>query len=519
VTSQRNKGFSATPVQMHSVPRLQVWVASLVTVLAIMFTASLAHAKAAPESFANLAEKLLPTVVNISTTQLVEGGNAPQLPQLPPGSPFKDFFEEFFDRNGQGQGQGQENGHGRPDRPKRKATSLGSGFIIDTKTNGDSYVITNNHVISDADEITVILHDNTRLTAELVGRDAKTDLAVLKVKSDKKMAKVKFGDSTKSRVGDWVVAIGNPFGLGGTVTAGIISARGRDIHSGPYDNFIQTDASINRGNSGGPMFNMDGEVIGINTAIYSPSGGSVGIGFAIPSSGAEPVINQLIKHGEVKRGWLGVHIQAVTDEIAETLNLKKAEGALVASLIKGGPAEAAGIKVGDVIIEFDGKPVPKMRKLPRIVAETDIDKPVTVVVWRDGRKVSLKVDVGRLDETEEVVASNDEENEKKTDKTDKMVSSLGLTLAELTPSLRQSYKLDEEARGVVVTDVKAGSAAQEKGIREGDLVVEVSQEEVTTPTQVIDRVEAARKEKRKRVLMLIEGQAGLRFIALEIEDE
>jgi len=278
------------------------WFAVALLAMAMMIAAAPASARSAPDSFADLAEKLLPAVVNISTTQVIEGRSAPQVPQLPPGSPFEEFFKDFLERNQQ---QGQN-------RRQHKATSLGSGFIIDTKKNGDAYVITNNHVIADADEITVILHDNDRLKAELIGRDAKTDLAVLKIKSTKKMASVSFGNSDEARVGDWVVAIGNPFGLGGTVTAGIISARGRDIQSGPYDNFIQTDASINRGNSGGPLFNMDGQVIGINSAIYSPSGGSVGIGFSIPSSGAQPIINQLINHGEVKRGWLGVHIQGVT---------------------------------------------------------------------------------------------------------------------------------------------------------------------------------------------------------------
>ena len=268
-----------------------------------------ALAKTAPESFADLAEKLLPSVVNISTTQTVEGRERPNMPQVPPGSPFEDFFKEFLDRNG-------------PQQRSRRATSLGSGFLISK----DGYVVTNNHVIADADEITVILQDDTRLPAELVGRDPKTDLAVLKVKSEKDLPAVGFGDSGSARVGDWVVAIGNPAGLGGTVTAGIISARGRDINSGPYDDYIQTDASINRGNSGGPMFNLKGRVIGINTAIFSPTGGSVGIGFAIPTSTAKPVIDQLIKNGSVKRGWLGVHIQAVTDEIAETLGLSEAEG-------------------------------------------------------------------------------------------------------------------------------------------------------------------------------------------------
>ena len=484
-----------------------VWFAAVMLAMALMLASATAHAKAAPDSFADLAEKLLPAVVNISTTQVVEGRSGPQMPQLPPGSPFEDFFKEFFDRNQQ---------HS-PNRRQRKATSLGSGFIIDIDKNGSAYVITNNHVIQDADEITVILQDNDSLKAELIGRDAKTDIAVLRVKSKKKLASVGFGNSDDARVGDWVVAIGNPFGLGGTVTAGIISARGRDINSGPYDNFIQTDASINRGNSGGPLFNMQGQVIGINSAIYSPSGGSVGIGFSIPSSGAQPVINQLIKYGEVKRGWLGVHIQNVTEEIAETLGLKNAMGALVASLIKGGPAEKSGLKAGDVILEFDGKEVPQMRKLPRIVAETEVDKPVKVVVWRDGKKLTVDVTVGKLDEAEMAAETTGGEKGDVPTGGDKMVDPLGVTLAELTPALRQRFKLDEEARGVVVTEVADDGIAFEKGIRPGDLIVEVSQEEVTSPDQVIEKIDAARKEGSKRILLLIEGQSGLRFVALSIE--
>jgi serine protease Do len=304
--------------------RLNSRLFAVLLALALIMGSGAAFAKSAPDSFADLAQKLLPSVVNISTTQVIEGRPGMELPKLPPGSPFEDFFKEFFDRN-------------QPEQRSRRATSLGSGFIVDAK----GYIVTNNHVIQEADEITVILHDDTRLKAELVGRDTKTDLAVLKVKSTAKLSAIKFGDSDSARVGDWVMAIGNPFGLGGTVTAGIISARGRDINAGPYDDFIQTDASINRGNSGGPMFNLRGRLIGINTAIFSPSGGSVGIGFAIPSSTARPVIKQLIKHGQVLRGWLGVHIQAVTEEIAETLGLKDATGALVASIIPGGPAEKA----------------------------------------------------------------------------------------------------------------------------------------------------------------------------------
>jgi len=327
-----------------------------------------ASAHAAPDGFADLADKLQPAVVNISTTQTVKPeqhseSTTPELPQFPPGSPFEEFFKDFFNRNNPHGGTGSQN-----QAEAHKATSLGSGFIIDAT----GYVVTNNHVIADADSITVILHDDTNLKAELVGRDTKTDIAVLKVKTDKPLTAVAWGDSDKSRVGDWVLAIGNPFGLGGTVTAGILSARQRDINSGPYDDFLQTDASINRGNSGGPMFNMDGEVIGINTAIYSPSGGSIGIGFAIPSSLAHEVVSELIQEPDhaVHRGWLGVRIQAVTDEIAESLGLDKAHGALVASVSDNGPAQNAGIQPGDVILTFDGKTVEDMRHLPRLVAET-----------------------------------------------------------------------------------------------------------------------------------------------------
>jgi serine protease Do len=475
-----------------------VVMTALLMLLAIALNANSAAAKSPPlEGFADLAEKLLPSVVNISTTQVVEGKSGPQLPQLPPGSPFEDFFKEFFDRN-------QREG-GRA----RKATSLGSGFFFGNK----GYVVTNNHVIQDADEITVILQDDTRLKAELIGRDQKSDLAVLKVKNDRDIKGVKFGNSDKSRVGDWVVAIGNPFGLGGTVTAGIISARGRDINAGPYDDFIQTDASINRGNSGGPMFNLDGEVIGVNTAIYSPSGGSVGIGFAIPSSAAAAIVNQLIENGEVKRGWLGVHIQQVTDEIADSLGLEKARGALVADVIKDGPAEKAKIKAGDVILRFDGKKVREMRALPKIVADTVVGKPVEVVVWRNGARKNLEVTVGVLDDAAEVAARKPKDKKGLTQDLD----DLGMTLMALTKDSREHYKLSKEAKGVLISKVADDGVAAEKGVRPGDLIVEVSQDEVSTPEQVVDKVNAANKEERKTVLFLIEGQNGLRFVALRLD--
>ena len=473
------------------------WFLAPVLALALIAVSGAANAQTAPDSFADLAEKLLPSVVNISTTQVIEGRPGMELPKLPPGSPFEDFFKEFFDRN-------------HPDQRSRRATSLGSGFIV----GAEGYVVTNNHVIQDADEITVILHDNTRLKAELVGRDKKTDIAVLKVKPQSKLTAVKFGDSDSARVGDWVMAIGNPFGLGGTVTAGIISARGRDINAGPYDDFIQTDASINRGNSGGPMFNLKGRVIGINTAIFSPSGGSVGIGFAIPASVASPVIKQLIKHGQVRRGWLGVHIQAVTDEIAETLGLKEASGALVASIIPDGPAEKAKMKAGDVILKFDGREVSKMRRLPRIVADTEVGKSVDIEVWRDNKKVTLKAKVEELGETAAEVAAKTPGSRKGREST---IDALGLRLSSITPKLKSKYSLDKDLKGVVVTKVTESGPAAEKGIRPGDVIIEISQQEVTEPADIAKKVAEAEEAGRKSVLLLLDGgQGGLRFVAIRI---
>ena len=465
-------------------------------------TMSDAFARTAPESFADLAAALLPKVVNISTTQTVEGRGF-EMPQLPPGSPFEDFFKEFFDRN---QGQGQQ--------PRsRRATSLGSGFVVDEA----GYIATNNHVIQDADEITVIFHDGSRLKAEVVGRDAKTDLAVLKVSPPSKLSPIKFGNSDKSRVGDWVIAIGNPFGLGGTVTAGIVSARGRDINSGPYDDFIQTDASINRGNSGGPLFDLQGEVIGINTAIFSPTGGSVGIGFSIPAATAEPVIRQLIKGGQVKRGWFGVHIQGVTDEIAETLGLKQVTGALVASVIKGGPAEKAKIQPGDVVLKFDGRDVSEMRRLPRIVADTEVGKKVPVVVWREGKEVRLDATVGQLEEETKVAARTGTGKGGEGRSGDGLsLDDIGLTVSESSPRVRERLKIEKDVKGVIVTGVIGGGPAAEKGIRPGDVIVEVSQQEVAKPTDIAAKIQEAKKAGRKSVLLLVEGQGGLRFVAVRI---
>jgi serine protease Do len=469
-----------------------------------------AAARPAPDSFADLAEKLLPAVVNISTTQTLKSNRGssggPEMPQFPPGSPFEEFFRDFF-----------EHGlpkSGRPDALPRKATSLGSGFIIDPA----GYVVTNNHVIADADEITVILHDDTNLKAEVIGRDSKTDIALLKVKTDKTLPAAAWGDSDAARVGDWVLAIGNPFGLGGSVTAGILSARQRDINSGPYDDFLQTDASINRGNSGGPMFNMDGQVIGINTAIYSPSGGSIGIGFAIPSALAKSVVNELMHETDhkVHRGWLGVRIQAVTDEIAESLGLDKARGALVASVAEKGPAAAAGVQPGDVVLKFNGRDVTDMRRLPRLVAETPVGANVPLTVWRKRQQATLQVKVGRLEESDQKQASNEPAKKGGKD-TAGVVKTLGLTLSEITPELKDKFSLSDDSKGVVVVEVAKDSPAASKGVRAGDLIMEAAQEEVKSPGDVGSKIDDAKKAGRKSILLLVERQGDLRFVALRLD--
>ncbi len=470
--------------------------------LAILFALSVllaqpAAARSAPESFADLAEKLLPSVVNISSTQIQRQDRGPQAPNFPEGSPFGDQFREFFNRN-----------QGAP----RRATSLGSGFIISE----DGLVVTNNHVIEGADEITVTLSDDTQHKAELLGRDPKTDLALLRIDAGKSLPAVSWGDSTTARVGDWVVAIGNPFGLGGTVTAGIISARQRDINQGPYDSFIQTDASINRGNSGGPMFNMDGDVIGVNTAIFSPTGGSVGVGFSVPSSIAERVIAQLQEYGQTRRGWLGVRIQTVTDEIAESIGLDSARGALVSSVTEDGPAEKSGIEAGDVILKFDNRPVDSMRELPRIVADTDIGKSVPVEVWRNERSRTLSVKIGELEEEVPVLASTGPDGDA-LEPEEATIDDLGVAVTSITGEMRARFNLPNDLKGVVITGVEPDSPASEKSLRPGDVIVEVSQEEVSSPGQIAEKIREARDADRSSVLLKINRNGDRRFVALRIE--
>ena len=457
-----------------------------------------------PLTLPDLAEALLPTVVNVSTTQAMPEMSPDEMPQFPPGSPFEDFFNEFFERH-------QNNPNTMPARP----SSLGSGFIIDAEK---GYIVTNNHVIRDAEEIKIILHDDSTLDAELVGSDEKTDIALLKVSTDKKLVATKWGNSDEARVGSWVIAIGNPFGLGGTVTAGIVSARQRDINAGPYDDFIQTDASINRGNSGGPMFNMKGEVIGVNTAIFSPSGGSVGIGFAVPSSLAEGVVRQLVKYGKTRRGWLGVRIQSVTEEIAESLGLSDVEGALVASVSKDGPAEKGGIKAGDIILEFNGQSINAMRGLPRIVAESDVGQKSEVVVWRDKARKTLTVTLGELEKAEEGLLDSVTSGKMLTSPKGEKINELAITVSPASAAIKEQYGLSEDVQGVVITSVEPGSAAEEKGLSEGEVITEVDQEAVRSADEIKAKLEAAKAEDKKSVLLLIQRGGDMRFVALKLAE-
>lgn len=452
-------------------------------------------------SFAELVKRVGPAVVNISTAKQQAASENVPMPQFPPGSPFEEFFKEFFDRE-RGQQQPQQ----------RRGFSLGSGFVVDPA----GFVVTNNHVIAEADEITVIFNDDSEYKARLIGKDGKTDLALLKIEGDKPFPYVEWADSDHVQVGDWMLAIGNPFGLGSTVTAGIVSARGRNINAGPYDDFFQVDAAINRGNSGGPSFTLEGKVFGVNTAIFSPSGGNVGIGFAIPANLARTVIDSLKQSGRVARGWLGVRIQTVSEDIAENLGLPEPEGALVAGVTPGGPAAESAIEPGDVILEFDGKAITRMRNLPRIVAETPIGKKVDVLVWRKGDKRHVQVVLGELPEDDQLAELGQPETPAETPSA--KVAELGITVQPITDELRTQFQLAPSAKGVVITEVVAGSPAAAENLRAGDVVAEVNQEEVKTPGEVASKVAKVKQEGKKSVLLLVDRQGDLRFVALRFPE-
>lgn len=461
--------------------------------LLLLFMAGQAIARPAPNGFADLAERLSPAVVNISTSQVLEPRDL-EVPGLPEDSPLRDFFDEFLEQQRRGGPQ--------------RVQSLGSGFVIDPA----GIVITNHHVIDGADRIEVTFIDGTTLPAEIAGTDPKTDLAVLRVKSDKPLPYVELGDSGRLRVGDWVIAIGNPFGLGGSVTAGIVSALNRDIHAGNYDDFIQTDAAINRGNSGGPLFNLDGEVVGVNSAIISPSGASVGIGFAVPASTVKPVVEQILEFGETRRGWIGVRIQTVTPEIADSLGLGAARGALVAGLTADGPAAKAGLEPGDVVLAFDGRNIATMRDLPRVVAEAKIGSTVDMQIFRDGETLTRSIGIDQLEE--EAAAEQTPQESAKPETAETVV--LGLGLASLDEDLRKRFNVAEGLSGVIVIEVDPLGAAAERGVRPGDVIAQVAQRAVSSPEDVKRIVESEEKAGRNSVLLRLVAGGETRFVALRL---
>jgi serine protease Do len=479
---------------MRLIPtRMSAPTAALVLAL---FGATPSLAAPAPESFAPLAEKVTPAVVNISSVHQTAAGEMPELPfEVPEGSPFEDFFRQF----------------GGPGQRPREIMGLGSGFIIDPS----GYVVTNNHVVDDASGIKVTLPDGKQYDAKVIGTDPQTDLALLKIDAKTNLPAVEWGDSDALKVGDWVMAVGNPFGLGGSVTAGIISARSRDIHAGPFDDFLQVDAAINQGNSGGPTFDLNGRVIGINTAIASPTGGSVGIGFAIPSNLAKPIIQQLRETGRVERGWLGVQVQAVTPELASALGLGEPRGALVSDVIPNSPAARAQLKQGDVIIGFDGREVEEMRDLPRIVAETPADKQVELRVWRGGSEVKQNVTIAKQDERAQQMALG-ETPEQSAPGATASSETLGATLAPLTADLRQQYRISDDVKGVVVTGIESGGIAGEQGLREGDVIVSVDQQQVDSPEDVEKLAKAAKDQKKNAVLLLVNRGGNQLFVGLDV---
>ena len=462
---------------------------AVAALLALSLAPAVAPARVAGESFAPLVKEVSPAVVNIAASREATPRDAtPARPGPAPGSPLEEFLRRFGAPGGQG---------ARPDAAPRRAVAQGSGFVIDPS----GYIVTNDHVARDATDIAVTFADGRQLRARLVGRDDKTDLALLKVESDKPLPALRWGDSDGVQVGDWVLAVGNPFGLGGTVTAGIVSARGRDIQAGPYDDFLQLDAPINQGNSGGPAFDMQGAVIGVNTAIYSPNGGSVGIGFAIPSAVARPVVEELRARGRVERGWIGVAVQPLTPEIALGLGLQATQdGALVAQVEPGGPAAIGGLRQGDVVVGVDGKPVNRLRELPRAIAAVKPGAATTLDVIRRGAAIQVELRVGSTPQAERAAADEP----------------AGLAFAPLTAELRGRLDLPAEARGVVVAQVREGSAAQRAGLATGDLVVEVGGEKVETPEQAARAIAGARARHVASVLLLVDRHGAERFVALRL---
>ncbi|WP_263478916.1 Do family serine endopeptidase [Roseovarius carneus] len=474
---------------------MRIFVLGALTTLLVVAQATFANAR--PDSFADLAEKISPSVVNITTSTVVATGTGPS-PVVPEGSPFEDFFREFRDRSGNG------------DRPRR-SSALGSGFVISE----DGYIVTNNHVIESADEIIIEFFEGGELEATVIGTDPKTDIALLKVETDVPLPFVSFGDSDTARVGDWVMAMGNPLGQGFSVSAGIVSARNRAL-SGTYDDYIQTDAAINRGNSGGPLFNMDGMVVGVNTAILSPNGGSIGIGFSMASNVVTQVVDQLQEFGETRRGWLGVRIQDVTDDVAEAMGLDVASGALVTDVPEG-PAADSGMQAGDVILSFDGTEVDDTRGLVRTVGNTAVGKEVRVVVFRDGGTQTLSITLGRREEAEGVVPVAQPGDQDEADEpAEKLI--LGLTVSPLTDELREQLEVEASAQGLAVTDVDPLSDAHEKGLRAGDVIVEAGQEVLTSISEFEDSIATAEEAGRKSVLLLVRRAGEPRFVALSVEE-
>ena len=471
------------------------WLKGFLLVVGLLiFSGFSSLARNLPDSFADLVEKLSPAVVNITTTAVVPEREKFN-PMVPRGSPFEDFFRDFMER--------QDPGDQQPKR-QRRGTALGSGFIISP----DGLLVTNNHVIENADEIKIEMLNGSVLEAKVLGTDPKTDIALLKVNSEISLPYVEFGDSDKSRVGDWVLAIGNPLGQGFSVSAGIISARGRDLQ-GPYDDFIQTDAAINRGNSGGPLFNTDGLVIGVNTAILSPNGGSIGIGFSMSSVVVEKVIKQLREFGETRRGWLGVRIQNLNEEVAEALGLENSIGALVTD-VPGGPAQKAGIRSGDVIIEFDGEKIEDSGTLVKVVGDSEVGKEVKVLIWRDGSEKIISVVLGRLETVQ--VSENDSE-----DIDQKMLYFAGMSLSSINDDLRKRFDIADKVKGVLVTEVKENSAARLRGISAGDVIEKIDQVEVESPSTFIKIVDDAKSRKKSSVLLLVKRGMDGRFIAIPLK--